>query len=118
MKYERALGLIYDWACQYSEALKPTAGSADSFGDGMRAAKSQIQAIMSSEVINMHDERRQLAINELVESAEKWSRAHTAWEDYDGDDRGAEDEMQALARHLRKRLELAAMDLVRFGGTR
>jgi hypothetical protein len=41
------LSLIGQWAHQYGAALVPTAGSSDSFGDGMREAKRQIQVILS-----------------------------------------------------------------------
>lgn len=42
------LGRLTDWCFRYGDALKPTAGSADSFGDGMRAAKEQVRALLDA----------------------------------------------------------------------
>lgn len=44
---EEVLGLLGDWVLQHGAALKPTAGSADTFGDGMRAAKDQVARILA-----------------------------------------------------------------------
>ncbi len=42
------LGRIGDWTHQFGAALCPTAGSADSFGDGMREAKRQVATIVAA----------------------------------------------------------------------
>lgn len=41
------LYLIDTWRHTYGAALKPTAGSADTFGDGMRKAKAEISGILA-----------------------------------------------------------------------
>lgn len=45
---ERLRATLSDWCVQYGSALCPTAGSADSFGDGMRAAKDQVRRILAA----------------------------------------------------------------------
>lgn len=39
---------LSNWCVQFGAALCPTAGSADSFGDGMRAAKKQVSRILAA----------------------------------------------------------------------
>lgn len=39
---------LSNWCVQFGAALCPTAGSADSFGDGMRAAKEQVSRILAA----------------------------------------------------------------------
>lgn len=46
---DEKLSRLGDWVLEYGENLKPTAGSADTFGDGMRAAKSQVKNILFKE---------------------------------------------------------------------
>lgn len=44
---QERLARINEWADTYGAALSPSAGSADTFGDGIRAAKKQIKALLS-----------------------------------------------------------------------
>lgn len=43
---EPSSGLLREWCLQHGRSLCPTAGSADTFGDGMREAKRQVSAIL------------------------------------------------------------------------
>jgi len=43
---EKNRSAIEEWAHRYGEALCPRIGDADSFGDGMRAAKQQVLTIL------------------------------------------------------------------------
>ena len=43
---ERNRSAIGEWAHRYGEALCPRSGDADSFGDGMRAAKQQVLTLL------------------------------------------------------------------------
>lgn len=43
---ERNRSAIEEWAHRYGEALCPRSGDADSFGDGMRAAKQQVLTLL------------------------------------------------------------------------
>jgi hypothetical protein len=45
---ERVLSLLTEWSDTYGKDLCPGAGDADTFGDGMRAAKKQVKGILSS----------------------------------------------------------------------
>lgn len=44
---DESLARLREWTLTYGAALCPTAGSADTFGDGMRAAKQQVSAIVA-----------------------------------------------------------------------
>lgn len=48
--YEALASRLSEWALEHGEALKPRAGDADSFGDGMRAAKREIKQILSTKI--------------------------------------------------------------------
>ena len=43
---KRALGAVWEWTHQYGAALKPP--GADTYGEGMRDAKEQVQRLLSS----------------------------------------------------------------------
>ena len=45
VKYEATLNKIFQWTTKYGEALCPK-GRPDSFGEGMRAAKEQVKALL------------------------------------------------------------------------
>ena len=42
---KRALGAVWEWTHQYGAALKPP--GADTYGEGMRDAKEQVQRLLS-----------------------------------------------------------------------
>lgn len=51
---EKRLGMVWNWAHQYGAALKPP--GADTYGEGMRAAKDQVKRLLS-DVLPLADEQ-------------------------------------------------------------
>ena len=41
------LGAVRQWTREYGASLSPASGSADTYGDGMRAAKDQVCAMLT-----------------------------------------------------------------------
>lgn len=60
----RAHESLVTWTHQYGEALKPTGGSRDTYGDGMRAAKDQVSALLRKPIL---DEIRAMGTIESTE---------------------------------------------------